>query len=99
MNVLVQGKTLEVTKSLRAFIMKQAEKLTKVGVRILNVRVYLEQVARKANDSKRALVKYKVELPGKDIIVKRRAKDIYEAVVDATDSVVRQVRKLKEKRI
>lgn len=97
MNVIVQAKSMEVTKALRIFINKQAAKLGKIHSKITKVMVYVENVARRDSDPKRAEVRYKVELPGKDIVVKRRANDLYDAVVDATDSVVRHVRKLKEK--
>ena len=90
---------MEVTKALKFFIKKQASKLGKMHGKISKVRVYVENVARRDSDPNRAEVRYKVELPGKDIVVKRRATDLYEAIVDATDSVVRQVRKMKEKRI
>lgn len=97
MNIIVQAKSMEITKALRVFINKQASKLGKIHGKISKVRVYVENVARRDSDPKRAEVRYKVELPGKDIVVKRRANDLYDAVVDATDSVVRHVRKLKEK--
>jgi len=38
-------------------------------------------------------------MPGKDIIVKRYASDLYQAISDATQSAVRDVRKMKEKRV
>lgn len=99
MNVIIQAKSMGVTKALTTFIKKQASKLEKVHGKISKVRVSLENIARRKSDPSRAEVQYKIELPGKDIVVKKRAVDLYEAVVDATESVIRQVRKLKEKRI
>lgn len=98
MNIIVQGKTLEITQALRDFVEQHAQKLEKVSKKIVKVSVFLEQVNKKENDEHRALVKYKVELPGKDICVKSRAHNLYDAVSSATDNAVRQVRKLYEKK-
>ncbi|MGD9128973.1 MAG: ribosome-associated translation inhibitor RaiA [Candidatus Woesebacteria bacterium] len=100
MRILVQGKDLAVTKALRNFTKDQVNrKLSKISQRINQVRVYFEHISRKNGDPKRAVVRYKVELPGKDIVVKSRAKNLYQAIVTATDTMVRKVRKNKEKRM
>lgn len=99
MNVIVQGKELKITQGLRNFIQQQADKLNRLGQRISNVRVYIEQVARKDSDPQRAEVRYKVELPGKDVVVTSHGHDMYQVIIDATDNVVRHVRKFKEKRL
>lgn len=100
MTVIVQAKSMSVTQSLRDFATSQARKIAKFSGRISQITVYLEQVTqRKTNDPTVASVKYLVRMPGKDIVVKRKATDMYDAIVDATDRVTRQVRKLKERKI
>lgn len=99
MDVIVTSKTLQVTQALRAMASRQAQKLFRLGKKILRVRVSLESVARRKNDATATIVQYHVELPGKDIVVRRKARDMYEALVDAASSASRQVRKVKERRI
>ncbi|MFZ5376280.1 MAG: ribosome hibernation-promoting factor, HPF/YfiA family [Patescibacteria group bacterium] len=98
MDVLVQGKALSVTPSLREYVGRQADKLKRVCKNIIGVRVFLENIERKSSDQHRSVVKYKVELPGKDICVRSQSNDLYKAIVEATESAVRHVRKQFEKR-
>lgn len=100
MTVIVQAKSIPVTKALRQFVRRQADKVSHFSGKISQITVSLERASRrKNNDPTTSIVKYHVKVPGKDIVVKRTAVDMYDAIVDATDRVVRQVRKLKEKRI
>lgn len=99
MNVSVQSKTLEVTEALRSFCEKQAGKVSRFSQKISSVSIYIENIAKKKNDPAAASVKYAVNIPGQVLVVKRRATDMYEAIVDATNGIMRQVRKEKEKRI
>lgn len=99
MDVIVTSKTLQITQALKAAAIRQARKLLRFGHRILRVRVSLEAVAKKKRNFQAAIVQYQVELPGRDVIVRRQAKDMYEALVDAASSAARQVRKVKERRM
>jgi ribosomal subunit interface protein len=99
MNITVQSKTLEITDALRAFCEKQAKKVNRFGRRISSINIHIENVKRKKNDPTSASVMYSVNLPGKVVVVKRKAVNMYDAVVDATNGIMRQVRKTKEKRI
>ncbi len=99
MQVIVQAKTLVVTSALRAFAEQQAHKLDRLGIRITKVMVYLENVARKTNDPHRSEVRYKVEVPGKDVIVEKKGNNIYSVISAATTGVIRQLTKLKEKHL
>jgi len=100
MTVIVQAKSLPVTQALRTFVQEQAAKIAKFSGKVSQITVYLEKATlRKSNDPLIASVKYHVKMPGKDIVVRRRAADMYDAIVDATDRVTRQVRKLKERRL
>jgi putative sigma-54 modulation protein len=99
MQVIVQAKTLPVTAALRAFVERQAQKLVKFGVKITKVRVYMENVARKTSDPRRSEVRYKVEVPGKDLVVEKKGNDLYVVVTEATTGVMRQLARLKEKHL
>jgi len=99
MRIIIQSKTLEVTKALQRFIELQAEKLIKTGRKIEKVTVILESVARKKNDSKFAKVKFHISVPGKNITVHRYARDMYAAITDTADRAMRYLRKAKEKKL
>ncbi|MBU0579409.1 ribosome-associated translation inhibitor RaiA [Patescibacteria group bacterium] len=99
MRILIASKTLEVTHSLRYFTKEQALKLGKLGQRICKVQVFLERRVAKSKRDRNALVKYVVSLPGKTLVTKVKSADMYKAIVDATNRVIRQTRKFKEKRL
>lgn len=99
MRVLVASKTLEITQALREFAYEQTQKLDKLNQRISQIKIFLDQQARKTKRSRNALVKLVISLPGKTVVIRHKAHDMYEALVEATDKTVRQVRKLKEKRL
>lgn len=98
MNIIVQAKSLRVTRALREFIERQAVKLKKLnGLRVSKIEVYLEKGGKRSNSDKRVLVKYKVELPGKVLWVGINGYDFYDATVDATRAALRKLRDNKEK--
>ncbi|MEX0895557.1 MAG: ribosome-associated translation inhibitor RaiA [Patescibacteria group bacterium] len=99
MKVLVEGKNLEVTGALRKHAEQQATKLGKIGKKIIEVRVFLETIAKKSNDPHANRAIFSVSLPGAAVVVRKEAADMYEAIVDAAHATVRQVRKRAEKRV
>jgi ribosomal subunit interface protein len=99
MTVIVESKQLRITQALRDFIERQSLKISKLGRHVFRIRVHLETIGKKNNDPQANSVTYHVEVPGKDIVVQRRAVDMYEAVVDATKAALRHLRKMKEKRV
>lgn len=99
MRILIASKTLKITQSLREFAREQALRLNKLGQRVSKVQVFLEQRVAKSKRDRNALVKYVVSLPGKTLVTKRKAADMYEGIIDATDRAIRQTRKFKEKRL
>lgn len=99
MTVLVEAKNLKVTDALRSHVTKQAAKLQKIGKSIVAVRVFLETVAKKNNDPHANKVTFKVSIPGKDVVVRKQAVDMYEAIVQAAKGALRQVRKTAERRL
>ncbi|MBD3250794.1 MAG: ribosome-associated translation inhibitor RaiA [Candidatus Pacebacteria bacterium] len=100
MKILVQAKDMVVTPAIEQFVNhKVTRSVAKLGQRVLGVRVYLENIARKKNDPNGSTVKVKVELPGEDIVVEGRSHDSYAAIASAIKAATRRLRKLKDKRI
>lgn len=99
MRIIVASKTMELTQALREFTQEQAHKLAKLEQNISKVQVFLEKRVAKSKRDRNALVKYVVSLPGKTVVIKTKAADMYEAITDATHKVFRQTRKFKEKRL
>lgn len=99
MTVIVESKKMKVTQAIRVFAEQQAEKLKKLEKGVSQVRIYIEKVANKKSDTFSNLVTYHIAIPGKDIIVKKHATDMYAAIVDATEGAVRKLRKVSEKRM
>lgn len=98
-NVIVQAKSLKVTRALREFIQRQSRKLDKLkDLKVTKVTVYLEQDTKKASSSKKVSVKYSIEVPGKALWVEIDGYDFYDAIVDATNAALRKMRENKEKK-
>lgn len=98
MTVIVESKRMKVTKALRTFIENQTRKIVKLNKNAKNVRVHLETVEKKSNDPLSNMVTFLIEIPGKNIVITKRAVNMYDAIVDATAGAARQLRKRYEKR-
>lgn len=99
MTVIVESKKMKITQAIRLFAQNQAEKIKKLEKGVSQVRIYLESVAKKKSDKTSNIVTYCVSIPGKDLVVKKRAVDMYAAIVDATEGAVRKLRKVSEKKM
>ncbi len=99
MNVIVQSKTMVVTQALRDFANRHAEKFLKTGRQVGQVMVFLEMVKKKKNDLHAATAQFLIELPGKNIVVRERAKDMYQAIATAADHAADQLARAKEKQL
>lgn len=99
MRILVAAKQLEITGALREFIQTQAQKIAKLHKRVTQVRVFIEKVSKKRNDPLANIVTFEIQTPGKNVVVKKHAVDMYQAIVQATESATRQLRKQYEKRM
>lgn len=97
MQVLVSSKNFSVTKALRAYTKEQAEKVLRMSEHVIKIRVFLESIEKLNNDPKANRAKVVVEIPGNDILVEKRAIDMYEAVLKAFEVAQRHVRKHHEK--
>ncbi len=99
MNVIVQSKTMTVTQALREFAEKQAQKFAKSGKNIEQIVVFLEVVKKKKNDVHAATAQFLIAIPGKNIVVRERAKDMYQAMTSAADHAAQQLHRAKEKQL
>lgn len=97
MNVLVHSKTLLVTDALRQFVIKQVLKLGKFSHKVKAVNVFLETAKNKAGLEQEAVAKVQVMIPGKDVVTKSKAQDLYLAVSEAISDARSSLRKRKEK--
>ncbi len=98
-NVIVQAKSLKVTRALREFIQRQSHKLEKLkDLKVSKITVYLEQDTKRSTNDKKVSVKYKIELPGTDLWIEIAGYDFYDAIVDATNAALRKMRQNKEKK-
>ncbi len=93
MQVTIDSKNITVTTALRQFTQKQARKLTKVYHKIDLSRFFLDHLKKKQNDPLANNVTLKVEVPGKSILVKEHAVDMYEAIRRAVDTALRHLTK------
>ena len=99
MKILVQAKDMKVTKAIENFVsVKVKRTVTKFGQRVLGVKVYLENVARKKNDPAASQAKVEIEIPGNNIVVEEKSFDPYQAISKALKTGGRKLRKMTEKR-
>ncbi len=100
MNVLVHAKNMKTTKALREFANEQLQKVKRLGLPIQKIQVFIENVARKDSDPHRATVQVTADIQRRGrITVESKTHDMYKAVGEAAQSLMRHLRKEKEKRI
>lgn len=97
MKVIVEGKEMVVTPAIQEHARKQARKIGRLSKKVLAIRIFLETIKKKSNDPSANQVTYEVDIPGKDVVVRSHAEDMYLAIVKATDAAQRKLRKLFEK--
>jgi len=98
MTVIIESKKMKITQAIRSFTEKQALKISKLGKSVLDIKVHLETITKKKMDKNSNIVTYFISIPGKDIVVKSKSDDMYNAIIEATRSAVRKLRKVNEKR-
>lgn len=96
MNILVHSKSLKITDAMREYVMKQVSKLGKFSHRVKAVNVFLETVKTKAGIEQEATAKVQVIIPGKDVMTKSKAHDLYLAVSEAMKDASLSLTKRKE---
>lgn len=97
MNILVHSKSMRITDAMREFVIKQVNKLGKFSHKVKSVNVFLETAKNKAGIEQEAVAKVQVMIPGKDVMTKSKASDLYLAVSEAITDASLSLRKRKEK--
>ena len=97
MNILVHSKTLPVTDSIRTFVGRQVRKVAKLSGKVLAVNVFLDTVKTSRGLNQLAEAKIRVIVPGKNVMVRSRAHDLYLAISQAMADAAQALRKRKER--
>ena len=95
MRVHVQSVNFNVDKDLVEFIEKKISSLEKYYDKIVDAEVFLK--VQQTSEKENKLVEVKINIPGKDIIVKKQCKTFEEGAMQVVDSLKRQLTKKKEK--
>ena len=95
MKVIVQSVNFNADKDLVEFVSKKVEGLEKFHDKIVDGEVYLKvhQTSEKENKT----TELKLNIPGRDLMVKKESKTFEEGISLCVDSMKRQLMKIKEK--
>ena len=95
LQVDIQTNGFELTPALEDLVEKTSRKIAQVDDRITLLTASL--AIQKRKDDNGCSVTYKVDRPGKNILVKETGDDLYQVLSQIAQAVVREVRKEKEK--
>ena len=95
MKVFIQSVNFKADASLVEFVEKKLNSIEKYYDKIVDAEVYLK--VQQTSEKENILVDIKINVPGNDFVVKKQCKTFEEGVVQATDSLKRQLTKKKEK--
>lgn len=96
MNVKIHSIHFNTDEKLELFINEKLQKIERFGNRITDVQVILK-LDHNNGGVKDKIAEIRVQLPGKILYAEESSKAFEESVELATDSIVRQVKKHKEK--
>jgi len=95
MKVNVQSVNFNADASLLEFVEKKINSLEKYYDKIVDSEVFLR--VQQTSDKENKFVDIKLNIPGNDLVVKKQCKTFEEGVMQAADSLKRQLTKKKEK--
>ncbi len=96
MNVKIHSIHFDTDIKLEKFINEKLQKVEKFSNQILDAEVYLKLDHNKGN-LKDKIAEIKIRIPGKTVFAEERSKNFEESIELSMDSIVRQVKKHKEK--
>jgi ribosome hibernation promoting factor len=96
MNIKIHSIHFNTDDKLEAFITEKLQKVERFVNRIIDAQVILKLDHNKGN-VKDKIAEIRLQVPGKTLFAEERSKLFEESVELATDSIVRQVKKHKEK--
>lgn len=97
--VTIHSKQVKITDALREHARRQAQQIQKMSKKILDVSFFVETVSKKHNDPRANKVVVQVRRPGKDIVVRSFATNLYEAISEASRAAARRLRKTRERKL
>jgi len=96
MNLTISGHHLEVTPSLREYVLTKLDRVTRHFDQVVDINVLLS-VEKQKEKEKRQKAEVNVHVKGKDIFVESAHEDLYAAIDDLMDKLDRQVCRHKDK--
>jgi putative sigma-54 modulation protein len=95
MKVFTQSVNFNADKDLVTFVNEKVSTLSKFHDKIVDAEVFLK--VQKTSDKENKITEVKINIPGKELIVKRETKTFEEGVNSAVDNLKRQLKRSKEK--
>jgi len=95
MKVFTQSVNFNADKELIKYAEEKVSLLSKFHDKIIDAEVFLK--VQKTSDKENKITEVKINIPGKELIVKRETKTFEEGVNAAVDNLKRQLKKSKEK--
>lgn len=95
MNVYVQSVNFTADKKLIVFVEDKVGTMQKFHDKVIDCEVFLKVLQTSEKENK--LCELKINIPGHELMVKKEAKSFEEAAVNSIDSMVRQLKKIKQK--
>jgi len=95
MKVFTQSVNFNADKELMKFAEEKVSTLTKFHDKIVDAEVFLK--VQKTSDKENKITEVKINIPGKELIVKRETKTFEEGLTAAVDNLKRQLKRTKEK--
>lgn len=95
MKVNVQSVNFTADKDLVVFVSKKVEGLGKFHDKIVDAEVFLK--VQHTSDKENKVTELKLNIPGHDLMVKKESKTFEEGISLCSDSMKRQLMKIKEK--
>jgi putative sigma-54 modulation protein len=96
MNLTISGHHLEVTPSLREYVLTKMERITRHFDQVVDISVLLS-VQRNREKASRQKAEVTLHIKGKDIFVEQTHEDLYAAIDQLIDKLDRQVGRHKDK--
>jgi putative sigma-54 modulation protein len=96
MNLTISGHHLEVTPSLREYVLTKLDRITRHFEQVVDINVLLTVEKQKEKD-RRQRAEINLHVKGKDIFVETSHEDLYAAIDQVMDKLDRQVCRHKDK--
>ena len=95
MKVYIQSINFNASSDLLFFIKKKVALLEKFNDKIVDAEVFLK--VENSSDKENKIAEIKINIPGKELVVKKQFKSFEEAISTGVESLKRRLKKSKEK--